>query len=37
MCCAELDKLQISLDGGQTNLNFAEAALLIQVTHKGPI
>lgn len=31
MCCAELDKLQISLDGGQTNLNFAEAALLIQV------
>lgn len=27
----ELDGLKISLDGGQTNLNFAEAALLIQV------
>lgn len=27
----ELDNLKISLDGGQTNLNFAEAALLIQV------
>ncbi|KAM3569153.1 hypothetical protein VYU27_008740 [Nannochloropsis oceanica] len=28
----ELDGLKISLDGGQTNLNFAEAALLIQGT-----
>jgi hypothetical protein len=26
----ELDSLRISLDGGQSNLNFAEAALLIQ-------
>ncbi|TFJ83063.1 hypothetical protein NSK_005634 [Nannochloropsis salina CCMP1776] len=26
----ELDGMEISLDGGQTNLNFAEAALLIQ-------
>jgi hypothetical protein len=27
----ELDHLKISLDGGEANLNFAEAALLIQV------
>lgn len=26
----ELDQLRISMDGGKTNLNFAEAALLIQ-------
>jgi len=30
----ELDGLKISLDGGQTNLNFAEAALLIQVCER---
>lgn len=28
---SDLDSLKISLEGGQTNLNFAEAALLIQV------
>lgn len=27
----ELETIQISLDGGKTNLNFAEAALVIQV------
>eukprot|EP01042_Synura_sphagnicola_P028967 gene28967-37365_t len=26
----ELDQLRITMDGGQTQLNFAEAALLIQ-------
>ena len=28
----ELEDLTISFDGGKTNLNFAEAALLIQVS-----
>jgi condensin-2 complex subunit H2 len=27
----ELEHIQISFDGGKTSLNFAEAALLIQV------
>lgn len=29
----ELESISISFDGGKTNLNFAEAALLIQVRH----
>jgi hypothetical protein len=32
----ELETIQISLDGGKTNLNFAEAALVIQVLDFRP-